>query len=70
VVEPSHISRYGRMASGRRASPKRERGLRTSSAVSVTSSSVRAGVILSRFADDRNQLTGAVEPRVRSEKRI
>jgi hypothetical protein len=29
VVEPSHISRYGRMAGGRRASAKRERGLRT-----------------------------------------
>jgi len=39
VVEPSHISRNGRMASGRKASAKRERGLRTSfepsSAVSV-----------------------------------
>ena len=31
VVEPSHISRYDRIASGARASAKRERGLRPSS---------------------------------------
>ena len=35
AAEPVHISRYGRIVSGRRASPKRELGVRTSSAVSV-----------------------------------